>query len=73
MQRDENIFKKILHIVCRCILYVISTIIILTVVAIFFIRIIYFYEENKFIKDCVKEGNSEKQCQSVWVEVDALD
>ena len=72
MQEDKNTSKMILYILAKCVLYIIMTIIILIIVAILSIKIIYLYEENKFIDNCIKEGDTQEHCQSIWSEVDSL-
>ncbi len=64
----KNILKSILYVVYKCALYFIVA----TFIAVLFIQIFYLYEENKFIDDCVKKGDTREHCQSIWSEIDAL-
>ena len=61
--RREKYLEKILHTLSKWLLRIITTIMILIVAAILFIRIIYLYEENKFINNCVEEGNSQEKAR----------
>lgn len=64
----KNILESILYVFYRCALYLIVA----AFTAVLFIQIFYLYEERKFIEDCVKEGDTQEHCQSIWSEIDAL-
>lgn len=68
-----KILKETLHTLSKWVLRTIVIIITLFVAAILFIFIFHFYEESKFINNCMEEGNSREKCQSIWGEIDALD
>ena len=65
---NKNILQSILYVFYKCALYLIVA----AFTAVLFIQIFYLYEEKKFIEDCVKKGDTQEHCQSIWSEIDAL-
>lgn len=65
---NENILKSIWSVFYKCTLCLIMVVLVVTL----FIQIFYLYEEKKFIDNCVKEGDTQEHCQSIWSEIDAL-
>ena len=68
IKMNKNVLKSIWNLFYKCILCLIMV----AIFAILFIQIFYLYEEKKFIDNCVKEGDTQKHCQSIWSEIDAL-
>lgn len=64
----KNILESIWYVFYRCILCLIMV----ALVVVLFIQIFYLYEEKKFIDNCVKEGDTQEHCQSIWSEIDAV-
>lgn len=65
---NKNVLKSTWYVFYRCILCLIMV----ALVAVLFIQIFYLYEEKKFIDNCVKEGDTQEHCQSIWSEIDDL-
>ena len=63
----KNILESIWYVFYRCILCLI-----MVALVVLFIQIFYLYEEKKFIDNCVKEGDTQEHCQSIWSEIDAV-
>ena len=64
---NKNVLKSIWYVFYRCILCLI-----MVALVVLFIQIFYLYEEKKFIDNCVKEGDTQEHCQSIWSEIDVL-
>ena len=64
----KNILESIWYVFYRCILCLIMV----ALVVVLFIQIFYLYDEKKFIDNCVKEGDTQEHCQSIWSEIDAV-
>ena len=60
--------KSVFDAFYKCIL----CLMVVAFIAVLFIQMFYLYEEKKFIDDCVKEGETQKHCQNIWAEIDAL-
>ena len=65
---NKNVLKSIWYVFYRCILCLIMVALVVDL----FIQIFYLYEEKKFIDNCVKEGDTQEHCQSIWSEIDVL-
>lgn len=64
----KNILESILYVFYKCALYFIVA----AFTVVLFIQIFYIYEEKKFIEDCVRKGDTQEHCQSIWSEIDAV-
>lgn len=66
---NKNVLKPIWYVFYKGVLCLIMV----AFVVVLFLQIFYLYEEKKFIDNCVKEGDTQERCQSIWSEIDALD
>lgn len=70
IEKLKKLLKTVLKRTIELILEIIGIAAILMVLAKY---IVPYYQKNNFMKDCLKDGTSQKKCEEIWLELEKLD